>query len=288
MTPEIAPVTPREIIDLILEEMRAEIAPLYFTNLVRSVYDVFLNAEDLERLRPVQERIREEAVRALNDELSRLNKGRQSRINLPLLKDTRKKARYEAMGDWVVEFHENTDEDAKENPLIVHSAFAAPKAEENRGGTLTERITKKQLDGGMSTTHRASGVSETRRAGGVVFANIEYEDESGRQTYSMTQETIKIGRGAADRWVDLKLNAKKDVSREHVQIRRDLATGRFFLKDLSTLGTTVNGKRIAPSIQHEDGRELDRNIETRLPEKARIGLADVVFLEFRAAKSNAR
>ncbi len=278
MTPQIAPVTPKEIIDLILEEMRAEIAPLYFTNLVRSVYDVYLNPEDLERLRPVQQRIREEAVRALNDELSRLNKGRQSRIKLPLLKDTRKKARYEAMGDWVVEFHENADEDATENPLIVHSAFAVPKAEENRAGTLTERITKKQLDGHMSTTHRV--------AGGVVFANIDYEDDSGSQTYSMTKEAIKIGRGAADRWVDLKLNAKKDVSREHVQIRRDLTTGRFFIKDLSTLGTTVNGKRIPPSIQHEDGQELDRNIEARLPEKARIGLADVVFLDFKAAKSH--
>ncbi|MDQ6706865.1 MAG: FHA domain-containing protein [Acidobacteriota bacterium] len=286
MTPEIAPVTPKEIIDLILEEMRAEIAPLYFTNLVRSVYDVYLSAEDLERLRPVRQRIREEAVRALNDELSRLNRSRQTRINLPLLKDTSKKARYEAMGEWVVEFHENTDDDAKENPLIVHSAFALPQAEENRAGTLTERITKKQVDGRLSTTHRAGGVSETSRAGGVIFANIDYEDDSGRQTYPMAKETIKIGRGAADRWVDLKLNAKKDVSREHVQIRRDLATGRFFIKDLSTLGTTVNGKRIAPSIQHEDGRELDRNIETRLPEKARIGLADVVFLDFRAVKTN--
>ncbi len=288
MTPDIAPVTPKEIIDLILEEMRSEIAPLYYTNLVRSVYDVYLNPDDLERLRPVQERIRDEAIRALNDELAKLNKNRRSKIKLPLLRvlrDNRKKAVYEALGDWVVELHENTDDDAKQNPLIVHSAFAMPNTADDRAGTLTQRITKRQLDGHLSTTHRAGG-SETRRAGGVVFATLDYEDDSGNQSYRMSKEQIKIGRGAADRWVDLKLNSKKDISREHVQIRRDSGTGHFFIKDLSTLGTTVNGKRIAPSIHNEGGQELDRNVEVRLPDKARIGLAEVVFLEFKAVKGN--
>ena len=270
---------------MILEEMRSEIAPLYYTNLVRSVYDVYLNPDDLERLRPVQERIRDEAIRALNDELAKLNRNRRSKIKLPLLRDDSKKAIYEAMGDWVVEFHENTDDDSKENPLIIHSAFAMPNTADDRAGTLTQRITKRQPDGHLSTTHRAGG-SETRRAGGVVFATLDYEDDSGNRSYRMTKEQIKIGRGAADRWVDLKLNAKKDVSREHAQIRRDSGSGYFLIKDLSTLGTTVNGKRITPSIQNEGGQELDRNVEVRLPDKARIGLADVVFLEFRAVKGN--
>jgi predicted component of type VI protein secretion system len=98
----------------------------------------------------------------------------------------------------------------------------------------------------------------------------------------MTKDQIKVGRGATDRWVDLKLNVKKDVSREHVQIRRDAASGKFFVKDLSTLGTTVNGKRLAASIQQINGEDVDKNIESPLPNKARIGLAGVLFLEFRA------
>ena len=52
--------------------------------------------------------------------------------------------------------------------------------------------------------------------------------------------------------MDLKLKAKKDVSREHLQIRRDPASGHFFIKDLSTLGTTVNGKRVP--AQHPTGQ----------------------------------
>jgi pSer/pThr/pTyr-binding forkhead associated (FHA) protein len=100
----------------------------------------------------------------------------------------------------------------------------------------------------------------------------------------MTKDLIKIGRGSADRWVDLKLRAKKDVSREHLQIRRDPATGQFFIKDLSTLGTTVNGKRVPGSIEQVNGQDIDRNLEAPLPNKARIGLAGVIFLEFKAIK----
>ena len=84
--------------------------------------------------------------------------------------------------------------------------------------------------------------------------------------------------------MDLKLKAKKDVSREHLQIRRDPGTGDFFIKDLSTLGTTVNGKRIPASIHQVNGEDVDEDVEAPLPRKARIGLAGVMFLDFKAIK----
>jgi pSer/pThr/pTyr-binding forkhead associated (FHA) protein len=61
-------------------------------------------------------------------------------------------------------------------------------------------------------------------------------------------------------------------------------SGQIFIKDLSTLGTTVNGRRILSSIERVNGEEADKNIEVQLPAKARIGLAGVVFLDFRAIK----
>ena len=90
-----------------------------------------------------------------------------------------------------------------------------------------------------------------------------------------------IGRGGAGYWVDLKIDAAKDVSREHVRLRRDEATGQFFAKDLSTYGTTINGQRIASSIDASNGTKRDINLEVPLPPVARIGLADMVYLEFR-------
>ena len=276
-------VTPEEIIHLILDEMEAGLCPSYYSNLVPSTFDVYLYIDDLERLRPLQQRIRDEAIRALGDKLSKLNKG--GGLKIPLVAGKKQQKRYEALGEWSVEFHENTDEDARDVPLVIHSSFPFAAGSDDRAGTLTERVTKRRTDGQTSTTATLrSGNIDTKRGAGIVYATLEYDDETGAHTYQMTKDQIKIGRGAADRWVDLKLNTKKDVSREHLQIRRDAAAGKFFIKDLSTLGTTVNGKRVPGSIEQVNGEDVDKNIEAPLPNKARIGLAGVVFLEFRATK----
>src|SRR5450432_25074 len=127
MNPENPPVTPAEIIDLILEEMRAEILEMRYSNVVRSVYHVYLNGRELRRLGPVMQRTKVEAVRALNEELAGLNK---RKMRLPGFAMNHK--RYETIGDgWVIEFHENTDDDADQNPLIIQSEFA-PRQEIDR------------------------------------------------------------------------------------------------------------------------------------------------------------
>jgi pSer/pThr/pTyr-binding forkhead associated (FHA) protein len=99
----------------------------------------------------------------------------------------------------------------------------------------------------------------------------------------MMKDEIVAGRGGQDYWTDLKLDTLPDVSREHFRLRRDPASGKFFLKDLSRLGTTINGERVPSSIEFVDGEKRDRNVETPVPEVARIGLAGVLFLEFRSA-----
>ena len=276
-------VTPEEIIHLILEEMEAGLCPSYYSNLVPSTFDIYLYIDDLERLRPLQARIRDEAIRALGDKLSKLNKS--GGLKIPLVSEKKSPKRFEALGEWSVDFHENTDDDARDVPLIIHSSFPLPSGSDDRAGTLTERVTRRRTDGQTSTTATLrSGNIDTKRGAGIVYATLEYDDETGAHSYQMTKDQIKIGRGAADRWVDLKLNTKKDVSREHLQIRRDPGSGKFFIKDLSTLGTTVNGKRVPASIEQVNGEDVDRNIEAPLPNKARISLAGVAFLEFRASK----
>ncbi len=70
MPQETVHVTPEEIVDFILEEMEAGMCPTYYSNLVPSVYDVYLYGEELERLRPLERRMREEAVKALSERLS--------------------------------------------------------------------------------------------------------------------------------------------------------------------------------------------------------------------------
>jgi predicted component of type VI protein secretion system len=101
----------------------------------------------------------------------------------------------------------------------------------------------------------------------------------------MTKDEIVAGRGGRDYWTDLKFDTLPDVSREHFRLRRDPASGKFFLKDLSRLGTTINGEKAPSSVEFVDGEKRDRNLEAPVPEQARIGLADVLFLEFRSTSN---
>ena len=195
------------------------------------------------------------------------------------------------IGDgWVVEFHENTDDDADQNPLIIQSEFAArPELDRDRDdriGTETVRITRRAATGLTTTTTETirSASLLNRTVNNLVYATLEYQDERGNQTFDMTKDRIKIGRGAVDTWVDLRLHTKQDISREHVQIRLDSASGKFFIKDLSTYGTSVDGKKLTPSMDRANGAEIDLNVEAPLPPKAKISLAGVLTLQFRAAK----
>jgi hypothetical protein len=114
------------------------------------------------------------------------------------------------------------------------------------------------------------------------FAAIEYEDRGVRKTFYMTKNEIVVGRGGRDYWTDLKLDTLPDVSREHFRLRRDPESGQFFLKDLSRLGTTIDGVSAPSSIEVIGSEKRDRNVEAPVPAQARLGLAGVCFLEFRS------
>ena len=65
----------------------------------------------------------------------------------------------------------------------------------------------------------------------------------------MTQNEVSIGRGGDDLWVDLALYTTDEISREHLRLRRDPASGEFKITDLSRNGTWLNGRRIAGNVE---------------------------------------
>ena len=83
-------------------------------------------------------------------------------------------------------------------------------------------------------------------------------------------------------WVDLRLDTLPDVSREHARIQRT-QEGKFRIKDLSKLGTTVDGVPVPPSLEATGSEVRDLDVWTNLPDRARIGLAGVVQLQFERA-----
>ena len=273
------PATARDIILEVVRNMREGLEPLHYTTLPPAIYHVYLHSEDFERLRGIFPRMQEETRQALDAEMAELNRASLGeRLKLSRKPSSKVVA---PDGGWRVEFFENTDDDVEPGDIVIYSELALPSKPEFGAGSMTKRINTRRMSGALTAVQKyEEQLPPTKDM--EAYATIEYEDQSGRQTYRMTKNQIVIGRGGRDYWTDLKLNTLPDISREHVRLRRDTETGEFFIKDLSRLGTSVNGKAIPTSVEFADGEKRDKNLEVKLPAQARIGLAEVVFLEFKA------
>jgi pSer/pThr/pTyr-binding forkhead associated (FHA) protein len=117
-----------------------------------------------------------------------------------------------------------------------------------------------------------------------LLGHLEYDDESGHHVYDVTKDCFTIGRGGIAHPVDVRIVSSTDVSREHARIRRDAASDRLFLADLSTLGTTLNGRHVPKGFVDVDGTKRENGSETPLPDVATIGLAGTIFLDFRKGR----
>ena len=263
--------------------MREGLEPLHYTTLPPAIYHVYLHPEDFERLRGILPRMQEETRQALDAELAELNRASLGE-RLKLARKSASKV-VAPEGGWRVEFFENTDEDVEAGDIVIYSELALPAKPEYGAGSMTKRINTRRMAGELTASQKyeerlPETLAETKEM--EAYAIIEYEDQAGRQAYRMAKNQIVIGRGGRDYWTDLKLTTLPDVSREHVRLRRDAQSGEFFIKDLSRLGTSVNGEQIPTSVEYVDGEKRDKNVEVKLPATARIGLADVVFLDFKA------
>jgi hypothetical protein len=278
MTPSaLSPASAHDIILEILRNMKDGLELLYDTVVPPAVYRVYLHRDDLNRLRGIIPRIVDEARQALSAEIAKLNEGTLSQK----LRISRPRPIIESLAtNWIIEFLENTDEGTQPGDIVIYSELALPPKPEY-SGSLTKRTATRRLGRAAETTqtHREVTGAETE-----IYATIEYEDNNGRQIYQMTKNQIVIGRGGSDYWTDLTLHTLPDVSREHLRLRRDPVTGKFFLKDLSRLGTTIDGKKAPSSLEEGSSQPKDKNVEVEIPKRAKIGLAGVMFLNFEAQK----
>jgi hypothetical protein len=276
------PATAREIILEIVRNMREGLEPLHYSTLPPAIFHVYLHPEDMERLRGILPRILEEARRALDSELDTLNRASiAEKLKLSRRSDPKIVA---PEGGWQIRILENTDDDAAPGDLMISSELALPSKGDFGSGAMTKRIATRRMGGVESTrqSYDAAPPAASPAPAAGAFAVLEYDDQTGRKTYQMAKDEIVVGRGGRDYWTDIKLETLPDVSREHFRLRRDPASGQFFLKDLSRLGTTINGEKAPSSIEFEGSEKRDRNLEAPVPAHARIGLAGVVFLEFRS------
>jgi hypothetical protein len=268
----------RDLIVAVLDNMRRYQEPLMYSILVPNRYLVYLHPAEYARLEGILPIVREQTVRGLVEEVEKLNRpsvlqryaGRVLRKpQIPV---------ESATGGWHVEFLEDPDGEVPEGAFVVDSELRSPQSVELGAGDRTRRITTVHLGQRVST--REQTVTRPAHPDARVLARLTHEDDAGRHAYDVVKDSVSIGRGGTTYPVDITIASSADVSREHARIRRDPQTGGFFLIDLSSLGTTLNGRHVPRGYDEVDATKRENGVETPLPDQARIGLAETVYLQF--------
>lgn len=268
----------RDLIVAVLENMRRYQEPLMYSVIAPSRYLIYLHPSEFARLEGILPLLREQTIRGLADEVDKLNRRSTMQRYAQRLIGRAPLPVESATGDWQVEFLEDPDGDVAEGAFVIDSELRAPQGPELGAGSRTRRITTVHF--GSRVTTRQHAVTRPAAPVARVLARVTHDDESGHHEYDIAKASVTIGRGGASFLVDIKVISSADVSREHARIRRDPETGRFFLIDLSTLGTTLNGRHVPRGYDEVDGTKRENGVETPLPDQARIGLAETVYLDF--------
>jgi hypothetical protein len=267
----------RDIIDAVVANMRHNLERLKYSTLAPSRYTVYLHPTEFARLETIIPVLQEQTIRALDEEIRRLNAAGSS---ARWMRVERAPEIRNAAADWHIAFMADPDEDLKEGDLLVDSELLMPARPDLGLGEQTRQIATLQ-SGQRATTIEHTISCPASPSTPKLLGHVEYDDESGHHFYDVTKDCFTIGRGGVAYPVDIRIASSPDVSREHARIRRDSASDRFFLIDLSTLGTTLNGRHVPKGFDEVDGTKRENGSETPLPDVANIGLAGTVFLDFR-------
>jgi hypothetical protein len=269
----------RDLIDAVVHNMQKNLEPLKYSTLAPSRFIVYLHPGEYARLGGIIPVLQEQTIRALSDEILRLNRRSAVRRWVDRLIGDAEPEINNAGVDWQVDFLADPDGEMNEGDLLIDSELVLPARPDLRMGERTRRITT--IHAGHRTTTREQTLNRPPSASAAsLLARITYGDDSGRHSYDVVKDSLTIGRGGIAHPVDVRVASSPDVSREHARIRRDPETGRFFLIDLSSLGTTLNGRHVPKGYDEVDGAKRENGAETPLPDSARIGLADTVLLGF--------
>jgi hypothetical protein len=253
-----AGISGQTIVNELIRNMETGRLEMGYSILLPCIFSIYLHPDDYRRLAGVQDLIREDARRALTARMAEWNgKGSIFRRGGP------RKTYKIAQNDWWIEFFSDGENAIPLGDVEIHSELN-DVAQPGYRGVKTTLVDREP----SVTSLRAARDRASSRTRAQIFAEIRYRDDSGPQTYLVTQNEIRIGRAGEDVWLELPLYTGDEVSREHCSIRRDPNSGAFAITDLSRNGTWLNGRR------------LPKGVEERIPDRAEIGVADVVKLAF--------
>lgn len=262
-------------------ELQLRLFPLRNVVLAPSEYHIYLHPDDFDHIRHVVPRIVHDVQDCLNALVSRLN-GRSAwswviGADRPPIESP--------PGGWSIHINPALNGDVAPGEIGIHSRLSVPPQPSYGSGAGTVRVVQTLVSGTDrrvvaerdeahgTATGPAPSTGSRASAGGP---RLTYSDDAGAHVFPLTKDLIKIGRGGEDYWVDVILTTGTKVSREHCHLRRDVS-GAWFLRDVSSWGTKLNGQTIAKYVEGDPSAS-----EYPLADGASIQLADAVVLEFRA------
>lgn len=274
------------------EELRLNLYPLPFTTLPPAIFHVYLHPSDFDRIEGIVPRLVAELQQALTDEVRKINLGREKSggVLSRLIAQAEAPPVEVPPAGWDVQVNADRNGTLQPGELGIDSLLPLPPPLEF-DGPATTRIVKSVVNetGRSSTTVEITPPAGSPQAPDIDLrerAVLTYDDEQGHHEFGMCKDTLSIGRGGSSVWVDVQVFTTAKVSREHCRVRRD-QSGRFFIQDASSWGTSVDGVTIPPAVTGPDGL-LRPGGEHEIVPPARIQLADALVIDFAARPDSRR
>lgn len=265
---------PQKVARAVIANMRESLTPLVYSTLAPESYVVYLHKDDYATVEGIIPALNAQIQRALDEATAGVERRRWWRVvdptreRMPPIEPTPHRS---------IEILPDPNDEIGCGQIGVHSQLRLPA--HDYSGPPTVRVTA-TITGAASTTHRQVPLAAS--PGRLPDAVLVIEDLEGRREHAIVDNPTLIGRGGLGCYVHVRLRAEGVVSKEHCRVRRDDECGEYFVKDLSRNGTFLNGTRLPRGVEYRGQRkhELD-GCEVPVPDGARIGLSDVLQLEFK-------
>src|SRR5262245_45435050 len=180
-----------DLIDAIVQNMRANLESLRYTTIAPTRYTAYVSPAEYTRLEGILPRLSAETVRALNEELARQNRRGRLRNAVgqwfgqatPLLDS--------ADARWHVEFLPDLDGELQhEQDIVVHSELVLSGEPDLGTGERTRRVTTVHSDRKTTTREQQVKTSSARTS---MFGRLVYEDQKGQHQFEIIRESTTIG-----------------------------------------------------------------------------------------------
>src|SRR5688572_889590 len=171
--------------------MRRYQEPLMYSVIAPSRYLIYLHPLEYARLEGILPLLREQTIRGLADEVTKLNRRSTMQRYAERLLGRTPLPIESATGDWQVEFLEDPDGEVAQGAFVIDSELRAPQGLELGAGSRTRRITTVHLGtGGVASaragrngtegaTTREQAVTRAATLAPRVLARVSHDDESG-------------------------------------------------------------------------------------------------------------